>query len=311
MSKTESMIIDHDEPGVSIIVPVYNTKQYLSRCIDSIMSQRFTDFELLLIDDGSTDGSGDICDAYAEKDNRVRVFHKENGGASSARNVGLENAIGDWVTFVDSDDYVLDDYLSLCSEKNENLCTQNWRYANGEVNEWFEPQIVDNEDCQSFLKENLHTDMFRTACCSFFKRKILIENGIRFDTRFKLGEDTLFVMDYYRYVDSIRIMGNSCYIYNRQDNWNNKYCLSFGEAISYLSTFMDKYDALPFKSMSVLPFMFNFIKKMTKIDNLCDELKWVVTKPVLRYKKKQLPYKGVKYRMKYYLEKLVSAFINE
>ena len=118
-------------------------------------------------------------------------------------------------------------------------------------------------------------------------------------------------MDYYKYVNSIQIKGNSCYIYNRQDNWNNKYRLSFGEAITYLSAFMDKYDALPFESMSLLVFMFNFIKKMTKIDDFCDELKWFVTKPVLRYKKKQLPYKGVKYRMKYYMERLVSAFINE
>ena len=80
---------------ISVIVPVYNTVHYLPRCIDSILSQSFTDFELLLIDDGSIDGSGQICDAYAEKDNRIRVFHKENGGVSSARNVGLDNAKGE------------------------------------------------------------------------------------------------------------------------------------------------------------------------------------------------------------------------
>ncbi len=91
---------------ISIIVPVYNSGPYLAPCIDSILSQNFTDFELLLIDDGSTDGSGFICDAYAKKDSRVRVFHKENGGVSSARNVGLENAQGEWVYFSDSDDVV-------------------------------------------------------------------------------------------------------------------------------------------------------------------------------------------------------------
>lgn len=98
---------------LSIIVPVFNTEQYLPRCLDSILSQSFTDFELLLIDDGSTDSSGAICDAYAEMDGRVRAFHKVNGGVSSARNVGLKEAKGEWVCFVDSDDEFLPDGLQV------------------------------------------------------------------------------------------------------------------------------------------------------------------------------------------------------
>ena len=93
-------------PKISVIVPVYNTEKYLRRCIDSVLAQTYQDFELLLIDDGSKDSSGAICDEYAAKDARVRVFHKENGGVSSARNLGLDNARGEWVTFVDSDDYI-------------------------------------------------------------------------------------------------------------------------------------------------------------------------------------------------------------
>ena len=93
-------------PKISVIVPVYNTEKYLHHCIDSILSQTFIDFELLLIDDGSKDSSGTICDEYAAKDNRVRVFHKENGGTSSARNMGLDNARGEYITFVDSDDWI-------------------------------------------------------------------------------------------------------------------------------------------------------------------------------------------------------------
>lgn len=93
-------------PTISVIIPVYNTEKYLHRCIDSILAQTFTNFELLLVDDGSTDNSGKICDEYAKKDSRVRVFHKENGGVSSARNVGLDNARGEWIAFVDSDDWI-------------------------------------------------------------------------------------------------------------------------------------------------------------------------------------------------------------
>ena len=103
---------------ISVIVPVYNSEQTLHRCIDSILGQTYRNFELLLINDGSKDRSGEICDEYARQDSRVKVFHKENGGVSSARNVGLDNARGDWVTFVDSDDWVGDTYLDNYSIKD-------------------------------------------------------------------------------------------------------------------------------------------------------------------------------------------------
>lgn len=95
----------------SIIVPVYNVEQYLSECIDSILKQTYRDFELILVDDGSKDSSGRICDEYELKDKRIIVIHKENGGHTSARRTGLEIARGEYCSFVDSDDYVKDDFL--------------------------------------------------------------------------------------------------------------------------------------------------------------------------------------------------------
>lgn len=93
-------------PAISIICPVYNAEKYIRKCLDSVLVQTFTDFELLLVDDGSPDGSSVICDEYAEKDSRVRVFHKENGGVASARQMGLDNAIGEYTIHVDPDDWV-------------------------------------------------------------------------------------------------------------------------------------------------------------------------------------------------------------
>ena len=96
---------------ISVIIPVYNSASFLDKCISSVLSQSYSDFELLLINDGSTDNSVEICDHYAQKDSRVRVIHKANGGVSSARNIGLDQAKGEWVTFVDSDDWVHEDFL--------------------------------------------------------------------------------------------------------------------------------------------------------------------------------------------------------
>lgn len=98
---------------VSVVVPVYNVEKYLDRCITSILNQTYPDFELILIDDGSGDSSGSICDAWAKADARIRVFHKENGGLSDARNYGIDYAKGEYITFVDSDDYIDRDYLSI------------------------------------------------------------------------------------------------------------------------------------------------------------------------------------------------------
>ena len=91
-----------NKPTISVIVPVYNVEKYLEECVESVLSQTFTDFELLLIDDGSTDSSGDLCDQIAKRDVRVRVIHKSNRGSSSARNKGVDEAKGEWIIFLDS-----------------------------------------------------------------------------------------------------------------------------------------------------------------------------------------------------------------
>lgn len=107
---------------ISIIIPVYNVEQYLERCIQSVISQTYSCIEVLLIDDGSTDGSGPICDRWAVQDRRVKVFHKKNGGASSARNLGLANAQGEFIAFVDSDDYIKEDmYEELLKGMDEQV----------------------------------------------------------------------------------------------------------------------------------------------------------------------------------------------
>ena len=134
---------------ISVVVPVYNVEDVLHFCIDSILNQTYSDFELLLVDDGSTDKSGDICDQYARKDTRIRVFHKENGGVSSARNLGIDNANGEYICFIDSDDYVNSEFLdSLISH-----CLQNKQSVKFSINSAFFIEMCYNK-CKKIIKSN-------------------------------------------------------------------------------------------------------------------------------------------------------------
>ena len=113
------------KPLISVIVPVYNILQYLPRCVRSITAQTWQNLEVLLVDDGSTDGTGALCDELAGEDKRIRVFHKENGGSSSARNLALEKSRGDYLGFVDSDDYIAPKSLSGFAETIEGYASEN------------------------------------------------------------------------------------------------------------------------------------------------------------------------------------------
>lgn len=126
-------------PLISIIVPVYNSVSTLNRCLDSILNQTFSDWELLLIDDGSTDRSTELCDQYASKDQRIKVFHKKNGGVSSARNIGLSHAKGEWITFVDSDDEIpKNTFTDECRYFKEDLIVGAYYAKDGEkIQRWF------------------------------------------------------------------------------------------------------------------------------------------------------------------------------
>ena len=169
---------------LSIIIPVYNTEEYLRPCLDSILSQSFADYEVLLIDDGSSDESGRICDEYAQKDSRILVFHKENGGVSSARNRGIDNARGEYIVFVDSDDLVTDGYLKHLMESDADMVVTGLCKF-GERNETIVPTgRVDYGIEELPIHWNTPPDMNYLYCYPVAKRfrsSILRENRIRFN----------------------------------------------------------------------------------------------------------------------------------
>lgn len=199
-------------PSISVIVPIYNSDKYLQRCIDSILSQDFEDFELLLIDDGSTDNSGDICDKYAEKDMRVRVFHKKNGGVSSARNLGIENAKGEWVVFIDSDDWVInslwcDNYIS-----DVDMIITSYIDCRGEDADILYDYIITDDEVAAYLQSTIGRNILRGPIAKLFKTDIINRNQLRFCEQMQLGEDTLFVRQYLMQVERIQICNAVFYV---------------------------------------------------------------------------------------------------
>ena len=214
-------------PKISVIVPVFNAEKTLQRCIDSILAQSFTDFELILIDDGSIDNSGKICDEYAQKDSRIVSVHQENGGVSSARNKGLDIARGEWITFVDSDDYISD---FLCNFNfNSDLYLSKIEYF-GEIRNTFEcefVQITSKNDIVYWLLLNYNKPHITAPWGKILYKKHLTVGNIRFNDEMKYGEDTDFILRYLIYCSTIIFDSNSCYYYNSlvADNELNKYSM--------------------------------------------------------------------------------------
>ena len=202
---------------LSIIVPIYNAEKYLHRCVDSLLAQTYSDIEVLLINDGSSDSSGAICDEYAQKDSRVRVFHKENSGVSNSRNLGIDKALGSWITFVDADDWFDVNTIATCKEY---LTAYDLvRFSSSFVYDChcLKVREIDIEDFTS-------VDEFFTALISrrtliqvwggFYRTDIIKQNKLYFDVELKNGEDWLFLMEYTLYATTIKSINLPLYYYN-------------------------------------------------------------------------------------------------
>ena len=191
--------------GISAIVPVYNAEKYLTKCIDSILTQTYDNFELILIDDGSTDRSGEICDRYAETDERITVIHKENGGVSAARNTGIDIAKGKYITFIDSDDFVEKSFfeytVDIAQKRQADCVTAGIRY-------WYEDNSKNRDCVLPDIYFSVHQDLnehfaklyeqhaFDAMYAKLYKNEIIQSFGIRFDTSYAIFEDGMFVSNY-------------------------------------------------------------------------------------------------------------------
>lgn len=282
-----------NSPKISVIVPVYKAEAYLHRCVDSLLAQTFQDFEVLLVDDGSPDRSGEICDEYARQDSRVRVFHKENGGVSSARNLGLDNARGEWISFVDADDWVSNDFLYVDgSSADFDVIEKSYKVVQGVSGKHRSYNFRDKVLCNQHDIFYFFINKRNNALWNKLISSQLILN-VRFDENVSIGEDFLFFLhiiskiknylfsskgeyNYYvhehsamnavsnNYKQRISILWYNMEFVNRLISGRNLYYLRCGIVYgTYLPSLMNFYDYLSDKERAILK---NLIMKIQLSD---------------------------------------------
>lgn len=237
-------------PSISVIVPVYNAANHLAKCIDSILAQRFTNFELILVNDGSSDNSLSVCDSYVAMDSRVQVCDQLNAGASSARNHGIEIAKGDYICFVDADDYVNEYYLNdlfqdVCCEKDIDLVMHGMVRINrnSRIPISFAKTITYILAENSFFKD-INLFKFCGPCCKLFKKDILSDNHIRFNESIIFSEDFDFFARYLVHCNQVRVSDKQNYFYVSHE----------GSVSTRINSFDQEYSAIAdlFESLSML-----------------------------------------------------------
>lgn len=198
-------------PLISVIVPVYNVEKYIDECLNSLLNQSYSNIEIILVDDGSKDNSASICDEYSKKYSNVRVVHKENGGLGFARNTGIDNCQGEYLLFIDSDDYVANNYVETMFENlfstHSDACMSGYTAIDGEVkhevknglagNEFSNIEIINKIIPMMCGRDKYGISVQMSACMVMYKRSIIQENKIRFfSEREFISEDLLFNINY-------------------------------------------------------------------------------------------------------------------
>lgn len=248
---------------VSVIVPVYNVETFLDECIKSLIRQTYSNFELILVDDGSTDDSGKLCDAWESTDARIKVIHKENGGLSTARNAGLDMAQGDYICFIDSDDFVTDNYLesfvraihetdammAFCDITSAKLATAAHNIS--------ELTVLSASDCRKWLYNPISREyvIMVIACAKIYARSLF--DGLRFEVG-RYHEDEFLINHILFSIDKAVFVPEGNYIYRNNEesitgkqNENNIYHLHVIDAYDYRIKEAIKYDDMDFAKVTV------------------------------------------------------------
>lgn len=264
-------------PEISIIVPVYNVENYLKKCIESIQNQTFENIEIILVDDGSTDMSSEICDNFAKIDSRIRVFHLKNGGVSKARNYGMDKAIGKYIMFCDSDDYV-----------NKSWCETLYHYIKLYPNSWigtglYRVNYYDKSkqkvvyDCKKKFHnikkdkyyEIMHLGIAGLLVTRIFENEKIKNNKLRFKEELTYGEDVIFNCEYLNISDDIVMINEALYYYIKYDDktLSSKYYPNKFTLIKNIYSARKKFISEEYKDQFYNEYMYYFILALKETFN--------------------------------------------
>ncbi len=216
-------------PLVTVVIPIYNVEKYLDRCVTSVVGQTYKNIEILLVDDGSPDGCPAMCDSWAEKDRRIRAIHKENQGLGMARNTGIDNALGEYILFFDSDDYVSVDTVEKCinslkGKTDTVIFGLNEVYPDGRIN-----GLRNNAEKGVYSDKEITEDLLPglfiykigygvSGCCKMFSMNIIKENNLRFRSeREVISEDAFFCLEYFSKATMVSVISDRLYYYYKND----------------------------------------------------------------------------------------------
>lgn len=271
---------------VSIIVPIYNCEKYLDRCIRSILGQTFTNIEVLLINDGSTDKSYHICKEFELQDNRIRVYHQENAGPSSARNVGIKNSTGEYIMFVDADDYIESSMVEELFEKaiseraefvmcGMTIDTYNSnQYLISSVNINLLPRtVVGNTNLPSNIIDLVESEKINGPCCKLIKADIIRDNSILMPAHIYLQEDLYFNLRVLEYVNVFTVIEGCFYHYNKGlgESVTTRYYSNKFEMTNEVHSLLMNFYNLRCKDITIIKrIMYIYIKNIyAALINLC------------------------------------------
>jgi len=251
---------------VSVIVPVYNSEKYLRRCIESIINQSYKNIEIILINDGSTDNSGEICNANALSDNRIRVIHTRNNGPAAARNIGIENSKGSFIFFIDADDFIENNALNLLVESyNQHKADiivgsfnkiRNSNSVYGHNGVFSSSKLLTKQDiidyARCYLKKPNRFTLFAYSWGRLFKSSIIKNNHIVFNANLHTFEDVAFNFDYMKYTNEVYFLKEAIYNHLIHDNYmsatmalssNSKSMFGYGQALDNIGVFLKNYNS--------------------------------------------------------------------
>lgn len=234
----------------SIIIPVYNAEKYISKCIESTIKQQNEDFEVIIVDDGSEDESGVICDEFSQKDSRIKVIHKKNGGVSEARNVGIKNAKGMYIMFLDSDDTLNENALIRLNDIINSYKDIQCILFN--INTKLQSKIYKTEELENLISYLIINEEINPPWNKVYKRSIIEKGKIKFDKNIQIGEDLLFSIEYLSHLKRIYVLSERLYNYTINNNsLTRRYKKNKYQQLMYVNNKLKKY-LKAFKSEKIL-----------------------------------------------------------